>query len=128
MAQKKVLLVDDEPDLIKLFKFRLEANGFEVVTAADGKEALEKIRKEKPDVVLLDIQMPKLDGLKVLREIRKTDKRLPVFMLTAFSDQARFEEASKLEASGFIVKTSDLQTEIENITSALRLSGKYRRS
>ena len=123
---KKVLVVDDEPNFLKLLSTRLRVMGYQVITVSDGKAALEKVRKEKLDAVLLDILMPKLDGLKTLREIRKTHKQLPVYFLTAFSNERRFEAARKLGASGFIVKTDDLGQAIRNITSSLSLASKYR--
>lgn len=126
MIKKKILVVDDEPDFLELIKIRLEANKYDVITARNGKEALEKIRYEQPDAVLLDILMPKLDGLKVLEKIRKQDKRLPIFMITAFSTEERFKMARKLNASGFIVKTGNLNKEVENITGILSMADKYR--
>jgi len=128
MAKKKILVVDDEVDFLKILKVRLEASGYEAITASNGKEALDMIKRDKPDAVLLDILMPKMDGLTVLKKIRRHDKKLPVFMITAFSNQERFELANKFNASGFIVKTSDLKREIDNITSAVMLSDKYKPS
>lgn len=126
--KKKVLLVDDEPDFVRMLKIRLEANNYHVTTAENGHEALKKLKQDKPDVVLLDILMPKLDGLQTLRKIRRYDKRLPIFIITAFSNQERFELANNLDASGFIVKTSDLKSEIEHISTALKMSAKYKNS
>lgn len=124
---KKILVVDDEKDFLEIVKARLEANDYEVVTASDGKEALDKVRSEKPDAVLLDVLMPVMDGIDVLKRIRKINKKLPVFIVTAFSNEERFKLANKFNASGFIVKTGDLQAEINNITSAINLSGSYKR-
>lgn len=124
---RKVLIVDDEPDFVTLLAARLKANHYEVVTAQDGKEALQKIRREKPGVVLLDIMLPEMDGLQVLRAIRRTNKRLPVFMITAFADPDRFSRAKRLEASGFLVKSKDLDQEIRNITASLHLASSYGR-
>lgn len=126
MDQKKILLVDDEPDFVELITKRLELNNYEVTAAANGKDALNKLQVEQFDAVLLDIRMPEVDGLSVLKAIRKHNKNLPVFMLTAYSEEGRFKQANKLGASGYIIKTSDLQKEIENITSILHLSGKFR--
>lgn len=126
MGKKKILVVDDEPSFLEVIKMRLEANDYEVIIAANGKEALKKIEQERPDAVLLDILMPQLNGLKALEIIRRKDKDLPVFMISAFSDEKRFKLARKLKASGFIVKTSDLKKEVENITSVLRVADKYR--
>lgn len=126
MANKKILIVDDEPDFLEMIKIRLEANDYKVSTASSGKEAIEIIKKEKPDAVLLDILMPNIDGLETLKRIRKIDKNLPVYIVTAFSNEERFKMAKKLNASGFIVKSGDLKQEIENITGVLNLSGKFR--
>lgn len=124
--KKKVLVVDDEPDFIKMIKLRLESVGYEVLVASKGSDALEMVKKEKPSAVLLDILMPGMDGLEVLKKIRAQDKKLPIFMVTAFSTQERFELANELSASGFIVKTSDMKREVENITSAIMIAGEYR--
>ncbi len=125
MSKQKILVVDDEPDFLELLKVRLEASGYDVVSASDGKDALDKVRDEKPDAVLLDILMPQMDGLEVLKKIRNDNKNLPVFIITAFSTEERFKVANKLSASGFIVKTSDLKEEVERITGVLRLADKY---
>lgn len=123
---KKVLVIDDEPDFLEMIKIRLEANNYEVITALNGKEGLEKVKQDKPDIVLLDILMPGIDGLKVLRRIRRDNKNLPVFIITAFSNEERFKVANKLHASGFIVKTSDLQQEVGNINSILSIASRYK--
>lgn len=128
MTKKKVLVVDDEVDFLKVITARLQAQDYEVTTAATGEEALKKIKAEEPNVVLLDIQMPEMDGLEVLKRIRRQNKTLPVFMLTAVTDPQKFEEAQKLQSSGFIFKTSNLRREIQNITAILHVSDKYRTS
>ena len=119
MKKKKILVVDDEVDFQKIVKARLEADNYDVIIAGGGKEALEKIKKEKPDAVLLDILMPEIDGIDVLARIRQVSKDLPVFMVTAFSNEERFASANKLNATGFISKTSDLKTEIEKIKAII---------
>ena len=126
MEKKAILVVDDELEFLKMIRMRLEANGFEVVTAISGDEALDKVEKYKIDAVLLDILMPGMDGIEVLRRMRKNHKDLPIFIITAFSSEERFAMANKYNASGFIVKTSDLKKEIEHITSVLRISDKFK--
>jgi DNA-binding response OmpR family regulator len=128
MHKKKILIVDDEPEFLDIMKMRIEANNYEVITAATGKEALDSVDTQKPDAVILDILMPEIDGLDVLKKIRAKDKELPIYIITAFSNEERFKLAKELDASGFIVKTGDLATEVENITGALRMSDKYKRS
>ena len=125
MAKRKILIVDDEPDFLEVMRTRLEANDYEVATAANGEKALDYVKNDKPDAVLLDILMPGIDGLEVLRRIRKMDDSLPVYIITAFSTDERFKAANKLGASGFIVKTDDLAKEVENITSALDMSARF---
>jgi two-component system alkaline phosphatase synthesis response regulator PhoP len=82
---KKILAVDDEQNIVKFIQINLEHEGYEVVTAFDGKEALEKVQKECPDLVVLDVMMPYMDGFEVLQTLRKNSltRELPVIMLTA---------------------------------------------
>jgi two-component system, OmpR family, alkaline phosphatase synthesis response regulator PhoP len=127
MAKKKMLLVDDEIDFLQLLKARLEANGYDVVTAMDGKEALEKFKREKPDALILDVMMPEINGLEVLKAIREEDQKLPIFIITAFTNEERFKLANQFNASGFILKTSDLQAEINNINNILGIAEKYKK-
>ena len=84
----RILAVDDAPANVEILKVRLEAEGYEVITAADGEEALERVREFAPDLVLLDILMPKLDGIEVLKRIKAdgTQRFLPVILVTAKAD------------------------------------------
>lgn len=125
-ARKKILIVDDEVDFLAMLKLRLE-DEYDVILASDGSEAMEVVKAEKPDAVILDLVMEKMNGLDVLKAIRKTNKCLPVFILTAFSDPERFRQANKLSASGFIVKTGNLAKELRCIHSVLGMSGNYRK-
>lgn len=125
MAKRKILVVDDEPDFLEVMRARLEANDYEVTTVTSGKDALDYVKNNKPAAVLLDILMPGVDGLEVLRRIRKMNESLPVYIITAFSTDERFKVANKLGASGFIVKTDDLAKEVDNITSALDMSARF---
>lgn len=86
MAERnKVLVVDDEPDVLLLCRVNLEFEGYQVTEAADGEEALERVREDRPDVILLDVMMPKMDGWQVLSALKSDDdlKDIPVVMLTA---------------------------------------------
>jgi len=87
---KKILAVDDERHIVRLVQVNLERQGYQVVTAFDGKEALEKIESENPDLVVLDVMMPYMDGFEVLQTIRKNPntRDLPVIMLTAKAQDA----------------------------------------
>src|SRR5699024_3556699 len=81
-TMKKILVVDDEKPISDIILFNLEKEGFDVVTAFDGEEALEKFESENPNLILLDLMLPKIDGLEVCRQIRKTSD-VPIIMLTA---------------------------------------------
>ncbi len=122
MGKKKILIVEDEMDFIGLLQTRLKANGYEVISAFSGEEALKKLKDEKPDALLLDIMLPGEDGLSILKKIRQENRNLPVFIMTAFSNEERFDLANKFNASGFILKTNDLQKEVQNITAILSLT------
>ncbi len=126
MAKRKILVVDDEIDFLEMIRLRLEANNYSVITAMDGNEALEKFGKEKPAAVLLDILMPGMDGIDVLKAMRREDTKIPIFIITAFSNEERFKLANTFNASGFIVKTNDLQREIQNITAAIGIAEDFK--
>lgn len=85
--QKKILIVDDETDIVEILKLRLETSGYSVVTAFDGVEALEQVAREKPDLVLLDVKMPRLNGYKVTKTLREDSKtrEIPIIIVTALS-------------------------------------------
>jgi adenylate cyclase len=80
----RILAVDDLPGNLEILRVRLEAQGYEVVTAVDGEDALARARELEPDLVLLDIMMPKLDGISVLKQLKQdTDRFVPVILVTA---------------------------------------------
>ncbi|MDO9543031.1 MAG: response regulator [Kiritimatiellia bacterium] len=85
MNKKKILLIEDEPSQVMMIKFRLEANNFDFLAACDGEEGLKKARAEKPDLILLDLIMPKINGYEVCRRLRQNPetKNIPVIILTA---------------------------------------------
>lgn len=120
MLKKKILIVDDERDYLNLMRLRLQSNKYEVITARNGIEALEKIDACKPDVVLLDILMPDMDGITVLKKIRAKDKKIPIFIITAFSNEERRKLAEELNVNGVMDKTADFKEEIENIQKVLK--------
>ncbi|MCB9800142.1 MAG: response regulator [Candidatus Omnitrophica bacterium] len=104
--KKKILVVDDETYISLMVSGRLKANGFEVVTANDGQMGYEKTLAEKPDLVLLDIMMPGVDGYECLRMIKTNAETaaIPVMMLSAKAQQADLAKAREVGASGFITK------------------------
>lgn len=107
MGNPKILIVDDEKDVRDTLSDRLQMHGYEVVTASDGIEALEKVEKESPELVLLDIRLPKLGGMKVLSRIRRKHPEMLVIMISAHGTARNAEEAMKQGAYDFIEKPFD---------------------
>jgi len=106
MITKKILIVDDEPDFIEMIQMRLEANGYKVVSANDGLQGLEAARTEKPNLILLDVMMPGMDGFETIRKLRRdADTRgIPVIMLTARGESPSIFKAQELGAADYLIK------------------------
>jgi DNA-binding response OmpR family regulator len=121
LATAHVLVVDDELDLTELVRINLEIAGYEVTTAADGARALEAIRERRPDVVLLDVMMPVLDGWGVLASLQadETLADLPVVMLTALSGERDVIRGHLSGAVRYLTKPFDVRTLLDTITEAL---------
>lgn len=121
MAKKRILVVDDEPELVKAIQIRLQQAGYESLVACDGQEGLDKARKEKPDLILLDIMMPGMDGLQALAKLKEeaTTKSIPVVMLTAKSQADDIDSAIKLGAVDYVVKPFEAVVFLEKIKTAL---------
>ncbi|MCL4455835.1 MAG: response regulator [Nitrospirae bacterium] len=101
----KVLVVDDEKNILKLYKAELEDEGYAVVTANSGQEALDIFESENPDIVTLDILMPDIDGIQVLRQMKEKKPEIPIIMLTAYDYRDDF---SVWVSDAYVVKSSDL--------------------
>lgn len=101
----KVMVVDDEKNILRLYQMELEDEGYTVVTANSGKEALEVFDREAPDLVTLDILMPEMDGIQVLRHLKEKNANVPVIMLTAYDYRDDF---SVWVSDAYVVKSSDL--------------------
>ena len=117
--QEKILIVDDEPDTILILQDRLEMEGYEVATATDGHEALELIDQDLPDLVLLDIQMPLLDGIETLTHLHEKYPGLLVLMLTAHGTIQRAVEATKRGAYDFLEKPFQPEHITQKVDQAL---------
>ncbi|MDB6066171.1 MAG: Two component transcriptional regulator, winged helix family [Pedosphaera sp.] len=103
---QKILVVDDEPDAVELIKFNLKAGGYEVITAADGEEALKKARAVLPDLIILDLMLPEVDGLEVCKILRR-DQRVaatPIIMLTAKAAEIDRVLGLELGADDYVTK------------------------
>lgn len=106
---KYILAVDDEPSMLRLLEISLRQAGYQPLTAKDGEEALEVILAQKVDCVVTDLHMPRMDGLQLLKEIRKTDSELPVIIVTAQGEIKSAIEAMKNGASDYILRPFDLE-------------------
>lgn len=108
MAKRRVLLVEDDLYTLELYEGELHKAGYDVIRAFDGEEGLAKARKEKPDLMLLDIMLPRLDGFEMLKALKadETTKAIPVIMLTNLSREEIVKEGFDLGASGYLVKAS----------------------
>lgn len=106
---KKILVVDDEPDILKIVVFRLKKLGYEVTTASNGQEALDFIQKIKPDLVVLDLIMPVVDGYEVCKQVKADEKlrHIPVILLTASFTGELADKAEKLGADDYLMKPFD---------------------
>ncbi|MCX6132720.1 MAG: response regulator [Ignavibacteriales bacterium] len=107
--RKKVLIVDDESSMVSVLQRHVSNAGYEFVSASNGQEALEKIEKEEPDLVLLDLVMPGMNGFETCRRIRENEKtkKLPVLIITALRGQSDSAAATASGANEFIVKPID---------------------
>ena len=122
MSTRKILIVEDEPELREFLKMRLEANGYDVVGAADGKEGFEKAHGEKPDLILLDLMLPKIDGYWVCN-LLKHDKRhehIPIIIITAKSGEENVKLAMDCGADAYMVKPFEIQKLLAKIASLLK--------
>jgi len=110
MEKKKILVVDDEPDIVILIKSRLESNGYEVIGAYNGKEGIEKAKEFKPDMILLDLMMPIMDGYEageILRNEEET-KDIPIILFTAASAEEVSQKGTDIIAAvDYVVKPFD---------------------
>ncbi|MBI2116828.1 MAG: response regulator [candidate division NC10 bacterium] len=105
----RVLVVDDEPDAVELLQEFLTAKGYDVLTASDGEEALRQVKEHRPHLILLDVRMPKLNGMEVLKRVREIDHEVGVIMVTAVNEEETGREALKMGAFDYITKPLDLQ-------------------
>ena len=118
---RKILVVDDEPQIIKVLKAYLEKAGYQVLTASDGNAALTVFDKEKPDFLILDLNLPGMDGLDVCREIRR-DSNIPILMLTARVEEADKLMGLELGADDYVVKPFSPREIVARVKTIFRRS------
>lgn len=123
MNQKRILIADDEEDVVSALQFTLEKEGYECLTAYDGKEALDKAKKDHPDLIVLDIMMPKMNGYEVSRFL-KFDvrfKQIPIIMLTARTQAKDKEIGQETGADVYITKPFEMDALVSTVKNMLNL-------
>ena len=122
VSQMKILVVDDEPDLISTVEYRLKFADCQVITASNGQEGLERAASEKPDLILLDTNMPVMNGHEMLERLRADEalKSIPVIMVTARCEPGDISIASALGVSDYVTKPFDFVQLMEKIRTAVK--------
>jgi len=124
MKKATILVIDDEKDLIELVRYNLEKDGFDVIAATDGQSGLDVVKKHRPDLVVLDLMMPGVDGLQICKQLRadpRTD-RIPVIMLTAKATEADRIVGLELGADDYITKPFSPREVVARVKAVLRRS------
>lgn len=120
--KKKILIVDDEPDIVETLKFLMESEGFESIIAMDGEDALKKAKEENPDIIILDVMLPKINGYKVCRLLKFDSKykHIPILMVTARSQEEDKVIGEETGADEYITKPFDINEVIQKIHTYLK--------
>ncbi len=120
-SRAKILLVDDEPDVVEMVQHRLELSGCEVITSANGKEGLERATNERPDLIVLDINMPVMNGLEMLEHLRSNPglRSTPVIMCTTSGRTQNITRAMSFNISGYVTKPFDCTELMRKIVGVL---------
>ena len=119
---KRILVVDDEEDVLKTVTYRLKSNGYEVLSALDGKDGLDKARQEKPDLIILDLMLPKINGYKVCRLLKFDDEysKIPIILFTARAEETDKKLGVEVKADAYITKPFDFPVLLEKIKELLK--------
>ncbi|MFH1847770.1 MAG: response regulator [Candidatus Omnitrophota bacterium] len=122
MAPKKILIVDDEADLVEMVKMRLEVSGYECISAGDGQEGLEMARRENPDLIILDLMLPKMDGYRVCRMLKFDEKykKIPIIMFSARAQDNDAKMGKEVGADAYVTKPFDPKVLLSKIAELLK--------
>jgi len=125
---ERVLIVDDDPDIVRLVSYNLSHAGYEVLTASTGRKALELVQQQPPDLIVLDVMLPDVDGMEVCRTLRQqlSSRRIPILMLTARGDEIDRVVGFELGADDYVAKPFSPRELVLRIKSILRRAGKDR--
>ncbi|MDP8297509.1 MAG: response regulator [Candidatus Orphnella occulta] len=121
MISKRILVVDDEEDIVALVRIRLEAEGYEVLVASDGQQALDTAKKEMPNLIILDLMLPKIDGYKVCRMLKFDEryKKIPIILFTARSQSSDKDLGMEVGADAYLTKPFDSKVLLDSIKRLL---------
>ena len=119
--KKKILIVDDEPNIVMTLEYTFKKNNFEVFIARDGMEALEILKKEFPDVIILDVMMPLVDGFETLEQIKKDEKlkHCKVIFLSAKNKDSDVEKGMALGANAYLTKPFSIKKVVEKVNELI---------
>jgi len=122
MDKKRILIVDDQKDIVELIRFKLENEGFECLVAFDGEEGLQKAKKEDPDLILMDIMMPKINGYQVCRLLKSDEnyKNIPIIMLSAKDQESDKFWGKESGADDYITKPFNFEELFQKIQGYLK--------
>jgi len=122
--RKKILIVDDEPDIVKTISMMLNLEGYEAIFAANGEDAIEKIRIDKPDLVILDVVLPGINGKEIAARLKEDSlyQKIPIILITAQMQKNELEALKKLPVDFYIAKPFDLQLLCSKIKELLNLA------
>lgn len=114
---KTILIADDEPDVLKVLRFRLTKRGYNVLTAVNGKEALDLAREKRPDLLIVDYRMPVMDGEELCRKLKDDDelKRIPVIFITAAAESISDQQWNSIPADDYIIKPFEPEDLLEKV-------------
>ena len=125
MDKKKILLVEDEKDLVETMVFQLKAAGYDVVTAFDGVDGLDKAKKEKVDLIILDLMLPKMDGYKVCGLLKKDSRysKIPIILFTARTQESDMKMGEEVGADAYVIKPFDSKQLLAKIADLIKVRG-----
>lgn len=127
---KRILVIEDDPDIVELLRYNLERESFEVTSALTGTEGLAQLRRERPDLLILDLMLPEISGFELCRQLRSDPalRDLPVIMLTARSEEADVIAGIELGADDYITKPFSPRELVARVGAVLRRSGRVERT
>ncbi len=122
-TRKRILIIEDEEQMVEMLKMRLEANNYEVLSTDDGKKGLEMAQKQNPDLIILDLMIPKMDGFKVCGLLKRDSRysRIPIILFTARAQESDKRMGKEIGADAYITKPFEPKVLLEKIEELLKV-------